>query len=83
MIFISKDENQFRKNYFFLNHFKDRKKIGHVIQNINNINNSIKNLKIKKKFYYKQISSLKKLRLDHVGSSQRKFEKTIYSIINK
>mgnify|MGYP001391100166 CR=1 FL=1 len=83
VIFISKDENQFRKNYYFSNHFKDRKKIGHVIQNINNINNSIKNIKIKKKFYHKQINSLKKLRLDHVGSSQKKFEKTIYSIINK
>ena len=80
VIFFSPREDLFKKHYKNLNHYKDRKKIGVVINNVKKINLSIKKLLNNKKKYEKSISLLKN-KIDFLGKSKIKTIEEIKKIL--
>ena len=71
VIFFSPKEKLFKKNYNKLNHFKDRKKIGIVNNNIKSLEKSVVSLLHNSKKFKKSIKDVKS-KLDYVGKSKSK-----------
>jgi hypothetical protein len=82
VLFFSINEKKTFKDYSKLNHFTDRKKIGDIVTNINNLEKKIKKLIKNRKKYKKNILILKKNKLDFYGVTQKRFYNLINSISN-
>lgn len=83
VLFFSINEKKASKEYSSLNHFEDRKKIGDVITDINDLKKAIKKLISNKNRYRKKIIILKKNRLDFFGKTQERFDHLINHISEK
>ena len=81
VIFFSSREKLFKKQYKNLNYYKDRKKIGLVINDVKKLNLSIKILLDNKKKYKKSISLLKN-KIDYLGKSKIKTVEEIKKILS-
>ncbi len=80
VIFFSKNEKKYKKQYSKLNFFKDRGVIGKVITQVSEIEKTIKFLILNRSKITKKIYALKSKRLDYVGSSHKRFGELIEKI---
>ena len=78
VIFFSINEKKARKEYASLNHFEDRKNIGNIVTNINDLKKTINQLIKNRPTYKKKINLLKKSKLDYIGKTKSRF----YYLIN-
>jgi hypothetical protein len=80
VIFFSPNEKLFKKNYKNLNHFKDRKKIGIVVNSIQSLDKSIKKLLLNPNKFIKSIKFIRS-KIDFIGKSKLKTIGEIKKII--
>ena len=81
VIFYSKNENIFEKKYKRLNHFKDRKKVGEIASNIEDLNKYIKKF-VKKTHNYRKSIKLLRNKIDYLGKSKSLITNIMDKIIN-
>lgn len=82
VLFYSPKENLFKKNYKNLNHYKDRKKIGEVANNIGSLDKSLKKIFKNHKKYYSSIKLVRE-KIDFIGKSKAKTIEYIDKILNE
>ena len=80
VLFFSRNEKKAVQNYSNLKHFQDRKKIGYITNDLDNLKNIVKKLIKNKNNIKKKIFILKKQRLDFIGKTQDRFSKLIQMI---
>ncbi len=82
VLFYSPKENLFKKNYKNLNHYKDRKKIGEIANNIGSLDKSLKKIFKNHKKYYSSIKLVRE-KIDFIGKSKAKTIEYIDKILNE
>ena len=82
VLFYSPKENLFKKNYKSLNHYRDRKKIGEVANNISSLDKSLKKILKDHKKYSSSIKLIRK-KIDFIGKSKAKTIDSIDEILNE
>ena len=82
VLFYSPKENLFKKNYKSLNHYRDRKKIGEVANNISSLDKSLKKILKDHKKYSSSINLIRK-KIDFIGKSKAKTIDSIDEILNE
>ena len=83
VLFYSKNENKLSKKIFGnTNYFKDRGKIGKVINNTNNLMKNILFLKKNLNIFKRKINSLKKNKIENINKSEELTIKSIENILN-
>ena len=83
IIFFSKNENDLLKSSFNnLHFFKDRLKVGKIVQNIDNLNEEIYSVDKKIEFYSNQIKILRSERIKFFKSSIKQNIVNLMNIIN-
>lgn len=81
VIFFSKNENRLKSDYFSkLYYFKDRKKIGAVVENVSKLLNIIRKNSLNKVHIYNNIIRLRKNRIEFFGSAVKRTAKEINKI---
>ena len=83
VLFFSINEKKARKEYVSLNHFEDRKIIGNVVTNINDLKKTINQLIKNRAIYKKKINLLKKRKLDYIGKTEDRFSYLIKLILRE
>ena len=80
VIFYSNYEKKLKAlNYHKLNYFKDREKVGYVVNNVKNLINIINN---NKKLFTKRKKKQNKLqKIFHIGFTKQRFEKVLNKIL--
>jgi hypothetical protein len=83
IIFYSKNEsNLIKSNFNDLYYFKDRLKVGRIVQNIDNLNEEIYSINKEIKFYSNQISSLRSERIKYFKNSIEQNIMNLKNILN-
>ena len=83
IIFYSKNENNLIKsNFNDLYYFKDRLKVGRIVQNIDNLNEEIYSINKEIEFYSNQISSLRSERIKYFKNSIEQNILNLKNILN-
>ena len=81
VIFFSKNENKLKSDYFSkLYFFKDRKKIGAIVENVSKLVNIIRKNSLNKVHIYNNIISLRKNRIEFFGSAVKRTANEINKI---
>ena len=82
VIFFSKNEKELLNgNLANLYYFRDRKEVGVIESNIDNLNNSITSLEKKIDFFSKNINTLRKIRIENFNRSMEKNLSNIKKIL--
>ena len=80
VIFFSPNEKTFKSEYENLNHFRDRKNIGTIVDNFKDINDKITYFENNQSYYKNSILNIKK-NLLNVNSSKKEIQKNISEIL--
>lgn len=82
VIFFSINKNRELKNTFAkLYYFKDRNKIGYIVNNFLDLDKKLTTVKKKKFFFSYQIKKLKKKRIQYIGFSLNKTKETMLQLL--
>ena len=82
VIFFSMNKNRELNNTFTkLYYFKDRNKIGYIVNNFLDLDKKLTTIKKKKYFFSYQIKKLKKKRIQYIGFSLNKTKETMLQLL--
>jgi CDP-glycerol glycerophosphotransferase (TagB/SpsB family) len=82
VIFFSTNKNRELNNTFTkLHYFKDRNKIGYIVNNFLDLDKKLTTIKKKKYFFSYQIKKLKKKRIQYIGLSLNKTKETMLQLL--
>ena len=78
VIFFSNDKiSNYNHNFNKLYYFKDRNKIGYIVNNFFDLEKKLIKIKKRKYFFFDKIKKLKKKRVEHIGLSLNKTKESI------
>ncbi len=81
VIFYSNIKNNVKQDFKNLYYFNDRKKIGFIVNNLNDLSKKLKKIRNNKNLFKNEIKRLKKRRIENFGMSLKITKKQIENII--